>query len=74
LSERHLLLAYRYIARNPVVAQMCKRPQDWAWSSYAATVGLAPALSFVDATPIVRAFGDVVELALGRLRTFVEES
>jgi putative transposase len=34
-SDEHLHEAYRYIARNPVKAGICQRPEDWRWSSYA---------------------------------------
>jgi len=33
-TERHLEKALRYIAFNPVVAGLCKRPSDWRWSSF----------------------------------------
>lgn len=31
----------RYIALNPVEAALCAAPEEWPWSSYAATAGLA---------------------------------
>ena len=33
MDERHLLAAVRYVELNPVRAQLCKNPEDWAWSS-----------------------------------------
>jgi putative transposase len=33
-TEAHLFRAYRYIARNPVRAGMCRDPREWPWSSY----------------------------------------
>lgn len=30
----------RYLARNPVKAKICERPEDYQWSGYGATVGL----------------------------------
>jgi hypothetical protein len=30
----------RYLARNPVKAKICDRPEDYPWSGYGATVGL----------------------------------
>jgi putative transposase len=33
-TESHLLRTYRYIARNPVRAGICRHPRDWPWSSY----------------------------------------
>ena len=73
-TDAHLLAAYRYVARNPVAARLCASPQDWPWSSYAATVGLADPISFVDASCVLALFGGPHELAVGRLRGFVEES
>ena len=33
LDERHLIAAVRYVELNPVRAQLCKRAEDWHWSS-----------------------------------------
>ena len=33
-AERYLLTCYRYIELNPVRANMVKRPEEYAWSSY----------------------------------------
>jgi REP element-mobilizing transposase RayT len=38
-KESYGLELCRYIVLNPVRARMVKRPGDWAWSSYRATVG-----------------------------------
>ena len=43
----HLLELFRYIALNPVSAGLCSDPAEWRWSSYAATIGLADAPSFL---------------------------
>jgi REP-associated tyrosine transposase len=72
-SEAHLLAAYRYVARNPVMARLCATPQEWRWSSYAASVGLADSISFVDASRVLEIFGGPHEIAIARLRDFVEE-
>jgi putative transposase len=34
-TEEYLLKIYRYIARNPVRAGICRRASEWRWSSYA---------------------------------------
>ncbi len=47
--QEHLVELIRYIALNPVRAGICGRPEDWAWSSYAATVGIVPAPELLDA-------------------------
>ena len=38
----HLLIAMCYVFFNPVGAGFVRRPEDYRWSTYAATVGLAP--------------------------------
>ena len=43
-SDPHLLVAARYVVRNPVEAGLCREPGDWPWSSHRAVVsGTAPA-------------------------------
>jgi REP-associated tyrosine transposase len=41
-DERHLHEVLRYVPLNPVSAGLCAEPQEWQWSSYASTIGLAP--------------------------------
>lgn len=41
-NDVHLFIAASYIFKNPVEAGYVRSPQDWKWSSYRATVGLAP--------------------------------
>lgn len=33
-DDEYLLMVLKYIHYNPVKAGLCKRPSDWAWSSY----------------------------------------
>ena len=47
-SDRHVVGCMRYIARNPVRAQMCRRARDWPWSAHRALAGLADAPPFLD--------------------------
>ncbi len=56
-SEAQTVATARYILRNPVRAQLCSRPSDWRWSSYAATVGAAPEPRFLESTWILGEFG-----------------
>jgi hypothetical protein len=37
-GDRQLLAVLRYIALNPTSAGLCRRPEDFAWSSYASIV------------------------------------
>jgi putative transposase len=53
-DDGDLLRRFRYVARNPVEAGLCVSPEEWAWSSYAGTVGLGELSSFVDPAPLIR--------------------
>ncbi len=46
-SDRQLYAALRYVALNPVEAGMCPRPEEYRWSSHAATLAGNPP-SFVN--------------------------
>jgi putative transposase len=56
-TDVQLLATYRYGARNPVRAGMCKRAEEWRWSSVATSCGLTQDFPFVDATRVLREFG-----------------
>jgi REP-associated tyrosine transposase len=71
-GQEHLLEAYRYIALNPVRAGMCRRPEEWPWSSYAAELRGEPALP--GATDLLRLFDSAPGSALQRLRAFVADA
>jgi REP element-mobilizing transposase RayT len=47
-SDEYFLELARYLPLNPVRAGLCRSPDDWPWSSYAATAGLQPAPCFLD--------------------------
>lgn len=67
----HALHLIRYIALNPVEAGLCRAPEEWPWSSYAATLGLRKAPSFLTDGWVLGLFGDDDAVARGRLRAFV---
>jgi putative transposase len=46
-DDDYALTVVRYIAANPVRAGVCSAPEEWQWSSYAATAGLVPAPDFL---------------------------
>jgi putative transposase len=48
--DAQLLQTARYIVMNPVRALLCENPIEWPWSSYAASVGAAPAPPWLDST------------------------
>jgi REP element-mobilizing transposase RayT len=73
-SARQLRRCFRYVAMNPVRAGLVERPEDWAWSSYAATAGHTQLrFGFVDDARVLAHFADD-EAARGGLRSFVEEA
>lgn len=47
-SDAQLWMAAAYVARNPVKARLCERPEDWVWSSYAAILGRAESPPWLD--------------------------
>src|SRR5919204_5134404 len=58
MTERQLLATYRYIARNPVRANLVLDPLDWPWGSARAHAGLdSPAIP-LDERPLRAAFGN----------------
>jgi hypothetical protein len=73
-EEAHLPGALRYVILNPVRAGLCKRPQDWRWSSYRACLGLAPARRFLDRDRAVSLFGVDPVYARASMRSFIEHA
>jgi putative transposase len=73
-DDAHLLRAYRYVMRNPVEAGICATAEAWRWSSFAAAVGDAPPIDFVNPAIVLRCFDAPRETAEARLRAFVAES
>jgi REP element-mobilizing transposase RayT len=47
-DDRYLANVCRYIVLNPVRARMASLPEEWPWSSYRATIGLATQPAFLD--------------------------
>ena len=46
-DDRYALTVVQYIAANPVQAGICVAPEEWPWSSYAATAGFCPGPPFL---------------------------
>jgi REP element-mobilizing transposase RayT len=67
----HLLHAARYIARNPVAAGFCDRPEDWPWSGYTAALGMPSPFGFVDASALLAYFDEDQAEAAASFRRFV---
>lgn len=70
-QEGHLLELARYIVLNPVRAGICARPEEWPWSSYRASAGLAAAPAFLASAWLLAQFGSEPERAQRSYRDFV---
>lgn len=74
LTDEELLVVYRYVALNPVEAGAARKPADWPWGSYGAAVGASTAFEFVNPNKVLACLGGEQEVAVERLRRFVERS
>lgn len=52
-----LVGVYSYVVFNPVAEGMCRRPEEWRWSSYRTTLGISDDFPFVDASRVVAEVG-----------------
>lgn len=68
----YLLELARYIALNPVRAQMVRSAQDWPWSSYRATAGLAQGAACLTVDWILAGFAQTRHVAQQRYAEFVQ--
>jgi putative transposase len=71
-SDEHLLNVLRYLALNPVVAGLCRKPGDWYWSSYRGCIRPEEAFPFVDSTRLLSYFTRAGEIDVLDIRRFVE--
>jgi putative transposase len=72
-TETHAMEVCRYVALNPVRAGLCVLAEGWPWSSFAATVGLAPAPVWLRTEWVLGLFADDPEVARRRFRAFIEQ-
>jgi putative transposase len=72
-SDAYLLELSRYIVLNPVRAGMVKRAGDWRWSSYRASMGMAPADPFLAVDMLLAQFAKRRSVAEQRYAKFVAE-
>jgi putative transposase len=70
--ESHLLEVCRYVVLNPVRAQEVKKPEDWKWSSYLGTAGLAEPHDCLVADWVLGQFGKTRRSAERGYRDFVK--
>lgn len=54
----HLLTALCYVFLNPVSARLVARPEEYRWSSYAATIGLRPTPKYLQIDWLTDLFPD----------------
>lgn len=71
-SEEYAKEICRYIVLNPVRAGLCRRPEEWVWTSYRATIGLGSGPEYLETTWVQRLFGDDLWTGGARFRQFVE--
>jgi REP element-mobilizing transposase RayT len=69
--DSYLLELSRYIVLNPVRAGMVRRPEDWRWSSYRATAGLAKPPAFLEVRWLWKCFSEDPSEAQAAYRRFV---
>jgi REP element-mobilizing transposase RayT len=70
-KENYLLELTRYIILNPVRAKFVSLAEDWAWSSYQATLGKAPAPTWLDTGWLLSQFGNTHSAARAAYGQFV---
>jgi REP element-mobilizing transposase RayT len=73
-TDEHLVAAARYVVLNPVRAGMCGLPEEWPWSSYRATVGLAPVPAYFDVDRLLGLLDHDRETAVERYRSLVRNA
>jgi REP element-mobilizing transposase RayT len=73
-DDVHLANVCRYIVLNPVRAGMVRAPEQWRWSSYRATAGLASAPPFLDCDRLLEILAPDDPAGLIRLRRWMREA
>ncbi len=71
-SDAYLLELSRYVVLNPVRARMVKKPADWPWSSYRASVGLEQPPPWLAVDGLLAQFARRRSVAQQRYAQFVE--
>jgi putative transposase len=72
-TEQHALNTHRYIALNPVTAQIVAQPEDWPWGSYRSLLSLTRAPTFLDIEAALLIFGATPEAGRAKLVKFVQD-
>jgi REP element-mobilizing transposase RayT len=72
-TDSHLVEACRYVVLNPVRAGICTRPDDWRFSSHAATIGTIEAPGFLAVGRLLSLFRSDRAAATVAWERFVDE-
>ena len=71
----HLLTALCYVFLNPLSARLVTRPEDYKWSTYSATVGLAPLPKYISIDWLTSLFeSDSLQESQRRFRNLMSEA
>ena len=73
-TDSHLFNVTRYLALNPVAADLTRLPEEWPWSGYRALAGLDHPLRFHRPTELLKYFDSNPALAQEAYRRFVHDS
>jgi putative transposase len=72
-KESHLLEVCRYVVLNPVRAKVVEKVEQWTWSSYRETAGLATGPPWLTVELVLHQFGQDRQHATSYYRRFVRE-
>jgi REP element-mobilizing transposase RayT len=72
-KESHLQEVCRYVVLNPVRAKAVEKVEEWKWSSYSGTAGLATCPSWLTVDWVLSQFGKNRQQASSLYRRFVRE-
>ncbi len=72
-KESHLLEVCRYVVLNPVRAKVVEKVEQWRWSSYRGTAGLATCPPWLTVDWVLSQFGQDRQIAASHYRRFVRE-
>jgi len=68
-DDRYLMQLFRYVAMNPVGANLCSAPEQWPWSSHQVIIGMRTHRRWFDRECVLSFFANDTE----RYRTFISE-
>ncbi len=71
--DSYYLEVVRYVLLNPVRAKLVRQAREWAWSSYRAVLGEAPANAGLDVPELLSRFGPTPGRARAAFRRFVDQ-